>query len=192
MLSYAEIKPKKFIIVDGEPYEVLSSWVFRKQQRKPVNQTKLRHMKTGKVVEHSFHQSEVVEEAEVETKTVTYLFKKPSRDKTQQEYWFCTKGNPKERFFLTDEKLGANPLFLKENNDINILTFKDEIMGVILPIKLTFLVKEAPPALRGNTSQGGTKQVVLETGATVAVPLFIEAGNIVVINTQTGEYVGRE
>jgi len=200
MLAYNEIKPKIFIILDGEPYEVLSSWVFRKQQRKPVNQTKLRNIKTGKVVEHSFHQSETAVEADIQTKKVMFLFQKPSRDRllarraqagSQNEFWFHEDGNPAARFALPQEKLGINPLFLKQNAPVDALVFADEIIGISLPIKMTLAVKEAPPSIRGSTAQGGNKLAVLETGATVTVPLFVNQGDRIVVNTETGEYVER-
>ena len=191
MLAYNEIKPKTFIILDGEPYEVLSSWVFRKQQRKPVNQTKLRNIKTGKVVEHSFHQSETAVEADIQTKKVMFLFQKPSRDRSQNEFWFHEDGNPATRFALPQEKLGINPLFLKQNAPVDALVFGEEIIGISLPIKMTLAVKEAPPSIRGSTAQGGNKLAVLETGATVTVPLFVNQGDRIVVNTETGEYVER-
>jgi len=191
MLAYNEIKPKTFIILDGEPYEVLSSWVFRKQQRKPVNQTKLRNIKTGKVMEHSFHQSETVVEADIQTKKVMFLFQKPSRDRSQNEFWFHEDGNPATRFALPQEKLGINPLFLKQNAPVDALVFGEEIIGISLPIKMTLAVKEAPPSIRGSTAQGGNKLAVLETGATVTVPLFVNQGDRIVVNTETGEYVER-
>src|SRR3989344_3371103 len=76
MLSYNEVLPKRLIILDGEPYEVLSAWVFRKQQRKPVNQTKLRNLKTGGMTEHTFHVSDKAEEAEVETKGAKFIYER--------------------------------------------------------------------------------------------------------------------
>src|SRR3954471_2270467 len=83
MLEYNEILPKKVILLDGEPYEVLDAHVFRKQQRKPVNQTKLRHLITGKVTEQAFHVSEKVPEADLSTKNVKYLYQ------NRGEWWFC-------------------------------------------------------------------------------------------------------
>ena len=157
VLSYNEIVSKKIINYNNEPYEVLSSWVFRKQQRKPVNQTKLRNIKTGKVTEHSFHQAETVVEADIQTKKVMYLFQKPSRDRSQNEFWFHENENPAARFTLTQEKLGINPLFLKQNAPVDALVFADEIIGISLPIKLTLMVTEAPPSIRGSTAQGGNK-----------------------------------
>jgi elongation factor P len=191
MLSYNEIKQKKYIVLDGEPYEVISSHVFRKQQRKPVNQTRLKNLRTGKVIEHSFHQSDSVEEAEIETRKAMYLFKKPHRSTNEYEYWFCEDGNPKERFVIEEVMLGNNPLFLKENTSIEIFSFEQKILGVRLPIKETFVVSDAPPAVKGNTAQGGTKQITIETGAILNAPLFIQEGDKIVVNTDTGEYAGR-
>jgi len=191
MLSYNEIKPKKFILLDSEPYEVLSSHVFRKQQRKPVNQTKLRHLTTGKVKEYSFHQSESVEEADINTKEVIYIFHKPNRQKGTEEYWFANPNDPSERFEINSETMGGTRNYLKENAIVTALTLNDEIINVSVPIKVNLLVKEAPPNIRGNTSQGGIKPVTLETGAIVNTPLFVEAGDVIEINTETGEYVRR-
>jgi len=191
MLSYNEIKPKRYIVLNGEPYEVLSSNVFRKQKRKPVNQTKLKHLKTGKVVEHSFHQSDTVEEADIETKKIRYLFNKSSHKQDGKEFWFCDQDNPKDRFFLSEKIIKGNPSLLKENTNVDALVFRDIIIGISLPIKITLNVVESPPAVKGNTAQGGTKQVKLETGATLTVPLFIQEGDNVVVNTETGDYVER-
>jgi elongation factor P len=185
MLEYNEILPKKVILLDGEPYEVLDAHVFRKQQRKPVNQTKLRHLITGKVTEQAFHQSEKVDEAELSTKEVKFLYL------NKGEYWFCMPNNPAERFTLDADTVGPAGGFLKPNAIIEALVFDEEIIAVRIPIKVELLVKEAPPAIRGNTAQGGTKQIVLETGATVNAPLFINEGDLVRINTELGQYVER-
>ncbi len=192
MIEYNEILPKKVILMDGEPYEVLEAHVFRKQMRKPVNQTKLRHLITGKVTEQAFHQSEKVREADLSTKEVKFLFN------NKGEYWFCPPSNPSERFKLEETTLGGGAVFMKANTIIEAVVFDDpkssgegKIISVRIPIKVELLVKEAPPAVRGNTAQGGSKQIVLETGATVNAPLFINEGDLVRINTESGEYVER-
>tara|TARA_Y100000310_G_scaffold345133_1_gene462082 strand:- start:4733 stop:5308 length:576 start_codon:yes stop_codon:yes gene_type:complete len=187
MLEYNEIKERRYIIVDGSPYEVLSSHVFRKQQRKPVNQTKLRNFLTGKVTERSFHQSEKVEEADITIREIKYLYKNPKND----EYWFSDPNNPKDRFTVPVSVIEAKEKFLRENDLIEGLVFDNQIIGLRFPIKIDLKVIEAPPSEKGNTAQGGTKQVILETGATVNAPLFINEGDIVRINTDTGEYVER-
>lgn len=185
MLEYNEITLRKVILVDGQPYEVLDSHVFRKQQRKPVNQTKLRHLITGKVTEMAFHVSEKVEEAELSTREVKFLYQ------NKGEYWFCDPKNPSDRFKLDEAMLGVSIKFVKPNDILSAVIFNEEIIGVKVPIKVELKIKEAAPAVKGNTVSGGTKSVVLETGAVMFVPLFINEGDIIRINTETGEYVER-
>jgi elongation factor P len=185
MLEYNEILPKRVILLDGQPYEVLDAHVFRKQQRKPVNQTKLRHLITGKVTEQAFHVSEKVPEADLSTKAVKYLYE------NRGERWFCAENNPADRFKLDAEVLGLGGQFLKPNSVVDALVFDEKIIGVKLPIKMDLLVTDAPPAVKGNTAQGGSKQITLETGATVQAPLFINEGDLVRINTELGTYVER-
>lgn len=185
MLEYNEILPKKVVLLDGQPYEVLDAHVFRKQQRKPVNQTKLRHLITGKVTEQAFHVSEKVEEADLSTKSVKYLYQ------NRGEWWFCADNNPSDRFKLAEETIGAQAQFLKPNTVLDALVFDEEIIGLKMPIKIDLLVKDSPPAVRGNTVQGGSKEIVLETGARVQAPMFINEGDLVRINTELGTYVER-
>jgi len=185
MLEYNEIKPRKYIVYEGEPFEVLSSHVFRKQQRKPVNATKLRNLITGKVVETSFHQSEKVEEAEIDKREVKYLYS------NRGEAWFCETKDPSKRFSLPEEKIADQIKFIKANNTVEILEFDGQLLGIDIPIKVELKVTDAPPAVKGNTVQGGLKQVTLETGLTINAPMFVNEGDILRINTETGEYVER-
>jgi elongation factor P len=185
MLEYNEILPKRVILLNDEPYEVLDAHVFRKQQRKPVNQTKLRHLITGKVTEQAFHVSEKVEEADLSTKNVKFLYQ------NRGEWWFCAENNPGDRFMLSQDTIGRAGAFLKPNTVIEALVFDEKIISVRMPIKMELLVKEAPPAVKGNTAQGGSKQIVLETGATINAPLFINEGDLIRVNTELGEYVER-
>lgn len=185
MLEYNEILKGRVILFNDEPYEVLDAHVFRKQQRKPVNQTKLRNIITGKVTEQAFHVSEKVEEADLSTRNVKYLYA------NRGERWFCAENNPADRFTLPEELIGAQAQFLKVNSVVEALVFDEKIIGIKLPIKMDLKVTEAAAAVKGNTAQGGTKQVTLETGATLFVPMFINEGDVLRINTQTGEYVER-
>ena len=185
MLDYSEITERKYIVFNGEPWEVLSSHVFRKQQRKPVNATKLKNLITGKVTEQSFHVSEKVEEAEIDSKEAKYLYN------NKGEYWFCDPKDPANRFQLSNEVMGPRGKFLKVNSIIEVLSFEDTTIGVKMPIKVELKVVEAHPAVKGNTAQGGTKTVKLETGAEIQVPMFIKEGEIVRVNSETGEYTER-
>ncbi len=185
MLEYNDVTPGKLILLEGAPYEVLDSHVFRKQQRKPVNQTKLRNLVTGKVTDISFHHTDKIEEAEIRTRDIKYLYA------NRGEYWFCEVNDPSKRFTLKEEILGPQAQYLKINMTVEAREFDDDIIGLKVPIKMELRVKEAAPAVRGNTVQGGSKLVVVETGATIQVPMFINEGDILRINTQTGEYVER-
>ncbi|MEI7719625.1 MAG: elongation factor P [bacterium] len=185
MLEYSEILPGKVILVDGEPYVVLDAHVFRKQMRKPVNQTKLRHLITSKITELAFHQNEKANEADLSVKAVKFLYQ------NKGEYWFCPPENPSERFALSEETLGTAGQFIKVNSVVDAQVFNEKIIAIRVPIKVELIVKDAPPAVRGNTAQGGSKQIELETGATINAPLFINEGDLVRINTETGQYVER-
>ncbi len=185
ILSYNEITPKKVILWNDEPYLVVSYHVFRTQQRKPVNITKLKSLKSGRVVENTFHVNETAEEADLENRTVTYIYKKPG------EYWFHTAGKPAERFTLGEDIIGDQGRFMKERTDYDAIVFEDEIIGLKFPIKVELKVTEAMEAVKGNTSSGAQKEVTLETGATIMVPMFIGEGDIIAINTETGDYAER-
>lgn len=185
MLEYNEITEKKYIVYEDQPYEVLTSHVFRKQQRKPVNAVKMRNVITGSIKEVSFHVSEKVEEAEIESQDVKYLYE------NKGEYWFCEASDPSKRFTLADQIVGPAIRFLKQNSVVQAMVFDEKIIGVKIPIKVELKVTEAQPAVRGDTVKGGNKTVTLETGATVNVPMFIEQGEVIRINTETGDYTDR-
>lgn len=185
MLQYNEATPGTYIIQDGEPYEVLSSHVFRKQQRKPVNQVKMRNLVTGKVADRSFHHTDKLEEAEIGTKTIKYLYT------NRGESWFCEEKDPSIRFTLPQAVLGDGAQYLKGNTLIEALMFDEKIISVHVPVKVELKVTQSAPAVRGNTAQGAYKEAVLETGATIQVPLFINEGDIIRLNTDTGQYVER-
>ena len=188
-LDYDEIKPRKFIIVDGQPFEILESHVARTQKRKPQNQVRMRNLLNGKVVPGTFHASDTAEEADISKREALFLYA------NKGEYWFCDPSDRAKRFQISEEIIGDKSKFLKENTiiDTKIFEYADEekIIGVTLPVKMTFTVKDAPPAIKGNTASGGGKLVTLETGAQVTTPFFIEVGEKIVVNTDTGEYVER-
>ena len=190
MLDYNEIRERKIIIHEGEPYEVISSHVFRKQQRKPVNATKLKNLVSGRVVEYSFHVSEKAEEADISKRPAKYIFEKKG------EYCFCDPKDPKNRFFIGADILGESMKWAKENSELELKVFTDKegeekIVGVAVPNKVSLEVTEAPPNIKGDTATGGNKVITLETGATILTPMFIEPGDVVRINTETGEYTER-
>lgn len=185
ILSYNDIVQKKVIEYNGEPYKVLSAHVFRMQQRKPVNQTKLQHLVSGKVIEISFHQNESVPEADIETMDAVYMYT------NRGESWFSEVGNPKNRFSFPEDSVHDKVQWLKTNSAVEVLVFKEKPVTLDIPIKVDLKVTDAPPAVKGDTATGGNKIATLESGATVLTPLFINPGDILRINTETGEYVER-
>jgi elongation factor P len=185
MLSYNEIVTGKIIVFNDEPYKVLSHKVFRMQKSKPQNVTKLKSLKSGKVIENSFHQSDKAQEADLEKKAIVFIFK------NNDTYMFHEADNPSARFPLEEDIVGGGSPFLKTGEKYEALLFNDEIIGLDIPIKMNLTVTEAAPAVRGNTAQGATKVVTLETGATVTCPLFVNEGDVLEINTETGAYVSR-
>jgi len=191
MLNYSDIRERRQIIFEGEPYEVLESSIKKKNRQKPANQTKIRNLLSGAIKQVAFHQSDNVQEADINKRTVTYSFSKYNRQTETTEYWFFEGADRSARFTLSKEQVGDAHLYMRENTPIDALTWNDDVIGIKLPIKVNLAVKEAPPNIKGNTVSGGDKKVTLETGAVVTVPMFIEVGDVLVINTETGMYVER-
>ena len=188
-LEYSEIREKKIIIHNNEPCEVIESHVARTQQRKPQNQVKLKSLISGKVFPATFHVSESADEADIIKRDIAFLYK------NKGEYWFCDPEDKSKRFKLEENLIGNAGRFLKQNGNVTALVWdnnnKEIIIKITLPIKMEFKVKEAPPAVRGDTSKSGNKVITLENGATLNAPMFINEGDTVRVNTETGEYVER-
>lgn len=185
MLSYTDLKKGTMFVMNGEPWEVMEANFLRMQQRKAVVQTKIRNLITGKVLDKNFQPSDNFEEAEVEKNEAVFIYS------NKGECWFHEAGNPSARFSLSGEVVGEAAKFLKQNTPVTTVVFKEEVIGVKAPIKMELKVKEAPPAIKGNTAQGGTKVVTLETGAKLSVPLFVNEGDVVRVNTESGQYTER-
>ncbi len=189
MLEYSEIRTGKIIIYEDEPCEVIDNHVARTQQRKPQNQVKLKSLLSGRTWNTVFHASDKADEAEITKRDVKFLYA------NKGEYWFSDPENPKDRFQLSEKILGDSAKYLKANENVSALVWdndsEEQIISIKLPVKMEFLVKEAPPSIKGNTANGGGKLVTLENGIKINVPFFIETGETIRINTETGEYVER-
>jgi elongation factor P len=184
-LAYNDLTKGVLFVLDGAPYEVLEMNFLRMQQRKATVQTRIRNLITGKILDRNWQASDSFEEADIERKNAIFIYA------SKGEYWFHAEGDPKARFSLSEELLGEQGKFLKQNTKVQTMTFEDKVIKVEIPIKMDFKVIEAPPAIRGNTAQGGNKAVTIEGGAKVNVPLFINEGDTIRINTTTGDYVER-
>ena len=184
-LNVNDLKPKIFFVFEGQPYVVLETHHLKMQQRRPTVQVRMRNLINGKVLERNFAQSDTFEEADIERRKVKFLYNH------REQYWFSYENDPAKRFQLTQELIGDSAKFLKPNTVLEAIEYNGEIVTIELPVKMEFKVVEAPPAIRGDTAQGGVKQVKIETGASLNVPLFINQDDIIRVNTETGEYTER-
>jgi len=185
LLEYNEIVARKYIIYEGAPYEVMENHVARAQQRKPQNKTRIKNLLTGRISDVTFHAADKVEEADIDSKEVKYLYT------TKGEFWFSEADDPSKRFKISEEILGVKAKFLKANSIYDATVFDDEIFGVKLDATVDLKVVEAPPGVKGDTARGGNKLVKVDTGAMITTPLFVNEGDIIRINTETGEYKER-
>ena len=184
-LGVNQLKPKVFLIYESQPYIVLETHHLKMQQRRPTVQVKMRNLINAKILERNFDKSDNFEEADIQRQNVKLLYTH------RGQFWFVDAKDQSKRFELSQDILGDSTKFLKANTIMEAIKFEDKIITVNLPVKIDFKVIEAPPAIRGDTAQGGVKQVKIETGATLNAPLFIEEGDIIRINTETGEYTER-
>ena len=189
MLEYSEIRERKIIIYEDEPCEVMENHVARTQQRKPQNQVKLKSLLSGRTWNTVFHASDKADEAEISKKEVKFLYV------SKGEYWFCDPVDPKNRFKIDEKIIGETAKYLKANENTTAMIWdndgEEQIIKISLPIKMEYMIKDAPPSIRGNTANGGGKLAILENGVKIQVPFFVEAGDKVIVNTETGEYVER-
>lgn len=185
MLNHIDLKRGVQFVMEGQPCEVLEHAIVFKGRGSSVMQAKIKNMKTGTVLTRTFHTGETFEEAELEKVQTKFIYV------NRGKYVFAEAENPSRRFELSEDQLGVKAKFLVPNTVAEALKFEDEILDVALPVKMTLRVKETPPGVKGDRAQSGTKTAVLETGASVQVPLFVEQNELIEVNTETGEYVRR-
>ncbi|MDD3486895.1 MAG: elongation factor P [Candidatus Moranbacteria bacterium] len=184
MLSISDIKTGKTISLNGNPYLVIFHQHSKMGRAGAVLRTKLRNLKTGAVMEKTFQGADKIEEAEIVKNKAQYLY----QDGT--DFVFMDTASY-EQFSLPKSALGNLTDYLIEGTEVSLIIYNTAPINIELPIKMDFKVVEAPPAIKGNTADGGSKQVTLETGVKVNTPLFVKQGDVIRINTETGEYVER-
>ena len=185
MLTHTDLKPGVQFIYEGQPWEVLDANSMKMAQRRPVIRTKIRNLVDGRVQEQSFQQGDVFNEADLEKKDIKFLYQ------NKGQYFFCEINDPSKRFSFTEDQIGSQAKYLKPNETVIGIVFEGKIITFKLPIKVQLKVKESAPGVKGDRAQGGTKEAILESGAIIQVPLFIEEGDIIEVNTETGTYVKR-
>lgn len=185
MLSINDLKPDTIFIFENQIYKVVEAKHLHLGRGGAILQTKIKNLKSGNVIKRNFKPADSFQEANVSRETVKYIYNH------RGQYFFCDTKNPAKRFSLDEKLIGDKKKFLKEGMEVETIKFKEEIIDVVLPIKVDLKVIQAPPSFKGDTAQGGTKVVVLETGSEIKVPFFIKEGDIIKVNTRKGEYVER-
>ncbi len=179
-----DLKIGMIILWENQPVRVIWSNRMRTAQRKPVMQTKLRNVITGKVYEYSFKFGEKIDEADVAREKANFLYADTEGTHFMNNETFETVDIPKE---VTEEQ----EKFLKEGMEVSILRLNNQPVSIELPIKVDLKVVEAPPDVKGNSGGNINKPVKLETGLMVNAPMFIKEGDVIRVSTVTGEYVER-
>ncbi len=184
-MKHNELKKGMIIVYKDSPHEVLKASHTVRGRGKSVMQTQLKNLCTGNNIKNTFHPSEEIEEAEVEKEDVVFIYGHRGK------YVFHKKSDPSARYEFSEDVLGEKIYYLKEKLVVSIVFYKEEVIGINLPVKISFKVVEAPPGVKGNRAEGGSKVVTLETGKKINAPLFIEEGDLVEVNTESEEYIRR-
>jgi elongation factor P len=184
MYEITDLKPGTAINIDGEPYIVVASQFGRKSQSKANMQCKLKNLKTGSILSKNFQGSEKIEPADVGYRRVQYLY-------NNTDAFTFMDLQTYDQFDLTAELIGDAAGYLVEGNEIDALMFEDNPIGIKLKATVDLKVIETTPGVRGDTATGGNKAAKLESGITINVPLFINEGEVIKVNTETGEYMTR-
>lgn len=184
MYSINEIKIGKIIKVNNEPFIIIKTDHHKMGRGGAVLKTKLKNLINGNALEKTFQGNDKAEPADTEKKAANFLYK------DDNDAHFMNNTNF-EQFSLSLDAIGDNHKFLKEELTVQVLYYNDNPVSVELPVKVELKVTSAPPGVKGNTAGNTSKTIELETGAEVQAPLFINEGDTIRINTETGEYVER-
>lgn len=181
MYSITDLKPGRAISIDGEPYLVLASQFGRKSQSKANMQCKLKNLQTGVIMARNFQGSEKIEPADVGYRHVQFLYK----DKDAATFMDL---ETYDQFAIQLDSLEGIEGFLTDSLECDALMYGEKPISIKLPSTVVLTVKETIPGVKGDTATGGSKPATMETGLVTNVPLFINEGDKVKVNTETGEY----
>jgi len=182
-VSTAEFRKGLRIVFDGEPYTIVDFQHVKPGKGGAFVRTKLKHMRQGRVIDNTFRSGEKVELVDFEDKHMQFLYKDDRFHFMDMETY--------DQVSLSEDEVGDAALYLKDNTEVEVLYIDGSPVSIELPNFIELAVARTDPGVRGDTAQGGTKPATLETGAVVQVPLFLNEGDIVKIDTRTGEYLGR-
>jgi len=182
-VSTAEFKKGLKIEFDGEPYSIVDFQHVKPGKGGAFVRTKLKHMRLGRVIDNTFRAGEKVELVDFDEKRMQYLYR-------DDRYHFMDL-DTYDQISLSAEEVGDARDFLKENIEVEILFIDGSPVTVELPNFIELQIVKTDPGIRGDTASGGSKPATLETGAVVQVPLFLNQGDVVKVDTRSGEYLGR-
>jgi elongation factor P len=180
----SDIRKGLKIMMDGAPYTVVEFQFVKPGKGAAFTRTKVKNLLTGAVLERNFRSGEKFEPADVETKTMQYLYK-------EADSFVFMDTSTYDQVQIPEDTIGDSKDFMPENINVEVLFFKERAVGVTLPNFIEQPIMATEPGFRGDTATGSTKPASISTGATINVPLFISEGDIVKIDTRTGEYLER-
>ena len=184
MISTNEFKTNVTVTIDGDPWQVVEFQHVKPGKGAAFVRAKMRNMSTGAVVERTFNAGERLPKARIERRTMQYLY--------ESDGMFVFMDNETyEQTELSKETLGSALNFLQENMDVKIMSYENRVLGVDLPNTVNLTVVETEPGIKGDTATGGSKNATMNTGYVVKVPLFINEGDVLAIDTRTGDYISR-
>ena len=184
MISTSEFRNGTRLELEGEPYYIVEFQHVKPGKGGAFVRTKLKGYRTGSVIDRTFRSGEKFDEPNLEEREMQFLYS------GGDEYTFMDTESF-EQFTYQKSQLGGNTDLLKENTVAEILVYQGQPISMELPIFLELKVVETDPGIRGDTATGGNKPATLETGAVVKVPLYLEAGEIIKVDTRSREYVER-
>ena len=184
MISAGEFRNGVTIEYEGDIFVILEFQHVKPGKGAAFVRTKIKNLKTGSVVERTFRPTEKMPRAHIGRQDMQYLYNDGSL------YHFMNTENY-EQIAVNESDIGDTLKFVKENDMVKILSYEGQVFGIEPPLFVELVITETEPGFAGNTAQGATKPAVVETGATVYVPLFINQGEKIKIDTRTGEYLGR-
>lgn len=184
MYSTADFRKGLRIEFNGEPYEIIDFQHVKMGRGGAIVRTKMKNLKTGYITENTFRSGEKVERPNLEEKEMQFLYK-------IEEGYIFMDNESYEQVTISNELIGDNKAYLMENMNVKILFFQGNPIGIDLPTFVELKVVETVPGIKGDTVSGGGKPATLETGAVIQVPLFINEGDVIKIDTRTGTYIER-
>ena len=183
-VSTADFRKGLKIELEGEPYTIVDFLHVKPGKGGAFVRTKLKSLATGNVIDKTFRSGEKVQSPALDERNMQYLYREGER------YHFMDS-ETYEEFTLTQDQLGEHKAFLGENIEVKVLFHNEQAIGVELPIFVELKIVRTEPGVRGNTASGGSKPANLETGAVIQVPLFLNEGDVIKVDTRTGEYIER-